>query len=138
MVFGTFDILHKGHLDFFRQALKLAKNPYLIVSVARDVNVKKIKGHPPEADESERVWGVRKMLGEVNIKAKVVMGAKTHYIGHILKIRPDIIALGYDQKAYTKGLAKALKERGLNVKVRRMKAFQPNKYKTSLYKRKML
>ena len=43
MAFGTFDILHAGHLNFFKQARKLSKYPFLIVSVARDVNVKKIK-----------------------------------------------------------------------------------------------
>ena len=41
MVFGTFDGLHEGHLDFFRQAREYGD--YLIVAVARDVNVKKIK-----------------------------------------------------------------------------------------------
>ena len=44
MVFGTFDGIHRGHLHFFKQARGLVKNPYLIVSVARDVNVKRIKG----------------------------------------------------------------------------------------------
>ena len=39
MVFGTFDGLHKGHINFFQQAVKLAKNSYLIVSIARDKNV---------------------------------------------------------------------------------------------------
>ncbi|HEY4500387.1 MAG TPA: adenylyltransferase/cytidyltransferase family protein, partial [Candidatus Paceibacterota bacterium] len=42
MVFGTFDILHPGHLYFLRAAKKLGD--YLIVSLARDVNVRKIKG----------------------------------------------------------------------------------------------
>ena len=44
MVFGTFDGVHKGHINFFKQARVLSKNPYLIVSIARDKNVKKIKG----------------------------------------------------------------------------------------------
>ena len=43
MVFGTFDGLHEGHLDFFKQARQLSKNPFLIVSIARDKNVKIIK-----------------------------------------------------------------------------------------------
>ena len=34
MVFGTFDMIHAGHEDLFRQARALAKEPYLIVSVA--------------------------------------------------------------------------------------------------------
>ena len=36
MVFGTFDIIHAGHEDLFRQARALAEDPHLIVSVARD------------------------------------------------------------------------------------------------------
>ena len=39
IVFGTFDILHQGHLDFFRQAKQYGD--YLIVAVAHDENVKK-------------------------------------------------------------------------------------------------
>ena len=39
MVFGTFDGLHKGHLNFFKQAKNFAENSFLIVSVARDKNV---------------------------------------------------------------------------------------------------
>ena len=54
MVFGTFDGLHKGHLDFFRQAKNFIKNSYLIVSIARDKNVKKIKGDMPLLREKER------------------------------------------------------------------------------------
>ena len=41
MVFGTFDGLHKGHLNFFKQAKKLAQKSFLIVSIARDLNVLK-------------------------------------------------------------------------------------------------
>jgi len=47
MVFGTFDGLHKGHLNFFWQARKLAVDSFLVVSIARDKNVIKIKGKSP-------------------------------------------------------------------------------------------
>lgn len=60
MVFGTFDILHKGHINFFKQARKLAKKPYLIVSVARDINVKKIKGHKTINNEKYRLLKISK------------------------------------------------------------------------------
>ena len=59
MAFGTFDLLHKGHLDFFKQARLIAKRPYLIVSVARDVNVKRIKGRPPSFTQSQRLKKVK-------------------------------------------------------------------------------
>ncbi len=134
MVFGTFDILHKGHLNFFKQARKLSSNPFLIVSLARDVNVKKIKKSKPLNSEKVRLTKIKKSLG-VN---RAVLGSVDNYIGHILKEKPQIIALGYDQKAYTAGLAKLLKERGLIVKIRRLKPFKPAKYKSSLFKQNML
>ena len=63
MVFGTFDILHKGHLDFFRQARSLSKNPFLIVSVARDANVKKVKGRFPQNNERLRQKKIKAVKG---------------------------------------------------------------------------
>ena len=55
LVFGTFDGLHEGHLNFFKQARGLAQQAFLIVSVARDENVFKIKGAYPVRQEKERI-----------------------------------------------------------------------------------
>ena len=55
MVFGTFDMLHEGHEDFFRQARAVAREPYLIVSVARDEAGARVKGARPERGERERL-----------------------------------------------------------------------------------
>src|SRR5882724_4489406 len=96
MVFGTFDILHEGHLNFFKQARKLVKNPYLIVSIARDVNVKKIKLKKTSHSEKQRLSFVKKS----DLVDKAVLGGKTNYLKHIIKEKPNIIALGYDQVAY--------------------------------------
>ena len=41
LVFGTYDIFHKGHEYFLKESKK--KGDYLIVVVARDSTVKKIK-----------------------------------------------------------------------------------------------
>lgn len=128
MVFGTFDIFHKGHESFLKQARKLSKNPFLIVSIARDVNVKKIKGAKPVSSDLKRKTGVVKS----NLADKVVLGGVNNYLNHIVKEKPEIIGLGYDQKAYTKNLKQALKEKGLNVKVVWLKPHKPHIYKTSL------
>ena len=61
MVFGTFDGLHKGHISFFKQAKNLIKNSFLIVSIARDKNVIKIKGKEPKLSENERLILVKNM-----------------------------------------------------------------------------
>jgi FAD synthetase len=131
MLFGTFDILHKGHLNFFKQARGLAKNPYLIVSVARDVNVQKIKGRKPLFNEKRRLKTIKKS----KLVDKAVLGSLKGYLGHIIQQRPSIIALGYDQKAYIQGLKQKLSAGGLRVKVIRLKAFKPKIYKSSLAKR---
>ena len=59
MVFGTFDLLHKGHLNFFKQASEFGNN--LIVVVARGETVNKVKGKFPDNDENKRVEEIRKI-----------------------------------------------------------------------------
>jgi FAD synthetase len=132
MIFGTFDFLHKGHLHFFSQARKLAKNPYIIVSVARDVNVKKIKGKNPIHSEKSRAQAVRKSP----LVDKVVLGGVETFLPHILKEKPQIIALGYDQRNYTENLKEKLLKKGLVVVVKRLKPHKPHVYKSSLLKAK--
>ncbi len=128
MIFGTFDMVHKGHENLFMQARALAKDPFLIVSIARDKNVIKIKGKPPANSESAR----KKMIKDNQLVDKVVLGGINDHIPHIIIEKPDIIALGYDQRAYVRGLKSQLESSGLITKVIRLKPFKPEKYKTSL------
>lgn len=130
MVFGTFDIVHKGHEHFFKQARALALNPFLVVSLAREVNVVKIKGKKPKNSEQQR----KKQLELVTSVDKVVLGGVRKYLPHILKENPAIIALGYDQTAYVNTLKEDLKLAGQKTKVVRLKPYKPNLYKTSLLK----
>ena len=131
MIFGTFDGVHKGHLNLFRQARALAKKPYLVVSVARDINVKKIKNHKPYFTEKERMILVKKS----KLVDKVVLAGKTKYLAHILKEKPQIIALGYDQKAYVAELKKDLKNKGILIKIIRLKPYKEHIYKNHLLKK---
>jgi FAD synthetase len=131
LVFGTFDMIHAGHRNFFKQARSLAKNPQLIVSVARDKNVARIKGRAPRNSEQQRLAQV----GCVPEVDRVVLGGVRHHLPHIVRLKPDIIALGYDQRAYVAGLRRDLAAAGLTPKVVRLKAYQPDKYKTSLIRK---
>ncbi|MCL5775019.1 MAG: adenylyltransferase/cytidyltransferase family protein [Patescibacteria group bacterium] len=134
MVFGTFDMVHEGHVNFFKQARALASNPFLIVSVARDVNVARIKGKTPLVPERLR----RKNLALVPLVDKAVLGGKHKYFFHIKRQRPDVIALGYDQKAYVKELLRDIKTAGMKTKVIRLRAYKAQVYKSSLIKKNML
>ena len=131
MVFGVFDGLHPGHLNFFHQARRLSERPYLVVSLARDVNVVKLKGRRPKLGERKRKANLEKS----KLAQRVVLGGIKNHLAHILKVRPDIIALGYDQKFYVKNLKRDLKNKGLSVKVVRLKPYKKNIYKNSLLKR---
>jgi len=128
MVFGTFDGLHKGHLNFLKQAKNFIKNSFLIVSIARDKNVFKIKGEYPNLSERERMALVKKC----KLVDQVVLGGLKDHIPHIARIHPEVIALGYDQKAYVKDLKKDLKNKGILVKVVRLKPYKEHIYKNHL------
>lgn len=130
MVFGTFDGLHKGHLNFFKQAKSLMKDSFLIVSIARDKNVNKIKGRPSFLNEKKRFLLVR----NCSLVDKVVLSGIKDHLSHIIKENPDIVALGYDQKAYVKNLKKDLKNKGILVKIVRLKPYKKEIYKNHLLK----
>ena len=128
MVFGTFDGLHRGHINFLKQAKKLSSESFLVVSVARDQNVIKIKGVPVSLNEKKRKILVQKC----KLADKVILSGIKNHIPHIVKEKPDIIALGYDQKAYVKNLKKDLKNKGLSVKIVRLKSYREKIYKNHL------
>src|SRR3989338_4107670 len=128
MVFGTFDMVHEGHVDFFRQARALAQDPYLIVSVAREPVVTRIKGAKPRRSEKER----HALLSRNTLVDEVILGQEDGYIEHIADARPDIIALGYDEAGeFVDRLERDLTDAGVKAKVVRLQAFQPEKYKSS-------
>lgn len=132
MVFGTFDGVHKGHIDFFKQARGLSSKPFLIVSIARDKNVIKIKKDKTDFSEKERM----NLVKECKLVDKVVLSGSGDHIPHILKEKPSIIALGYDQKAYVKNLKKDLENKGILVKIKRLKPYKEHIYKNHLLKLK--
>lgn len=132
MVFGTFDKLHEGHLNFFRQARNLRQFPFLIVSIGRDRNVRKIKGKYPIFNERERAILVKKC----GLADKVVLSGIGNHIPHIVKERPEIIALGYDQKEYVHNLKKDLKNKGVSVKIVRLQPYKAKIYKNHLLNKK--
>lgn len=128
MVFGTFDMVHQGHESLFLQARALAAHPYLIVSVARDASVARIKGMAPRTSEQER----RAVVARHPLVDECVLGDAEGYLPHIAAAKPDIIALGYDQEGeYVDRLEADLRAAGLATRIVRLTAFQPETYKTS-------
>jgi FAD synthetase len=84
--------------------------------------------------EKERVDAIRR----IDLVDKVVLGDQAGYIKHIKRIAPDIIALGYDQKAYTESLAEDLTKAGLTTKIVRIRGHKVHIYKSSLLKKQRI
>jgi FAD synthetase len=126
MVFGTFDIFHKGHENFLKQARR--KGDFVIVVVARDKTVLDVKKKKSANSEQKRL----RILKNSGLADKVILGSLSDKYLTIKKYKPDVICLGYDQKAFIANLTKKLKEFGLDkTTIMRLKSYYPNKYKSS-------
>jgi len=112
---GVFDIIHIGHAHFLNAAKEYGDE--LVVIVANDDTVRRMKGEPILSDKMRA--DVVSYLKPVN---QVVIGRTGNMLDIIVEeIKPDIIALGYDQRLFTrKELEKQLFDRGLSVKVIRL------------------
>lgn len=124
MAFGTFDLLHKGHLYFLGKASNYGK---LYVVIARDKTVRKIKGKKPQNNEKTRLGNISKLP----FVCKAFLGSLHDRYKIIEKIMPQIICLGYDQKIAVAKLKSELRRRNINSKIIRLKAYKPSIYKTS-------
>lgn len=133
LAFGTFDLLHAGHLHVLMQAKALGDE--LVVVVARDSTVEKLKGKRPLFGQTHRLALVaalkpvdRAVLGHDYFANKAQI---------VKEVQPDIIALGYDQYSDTRKLRQELKKAGWKGKIVRLKAFRPEKLKSGKLKLKL-
>lgn len=130
MVFGTFDIIHPGHLNLFEQAKEAAgPDSRLVVVVARDMNAKKAKGIFPLNNENIRLSNVKKK----GAADEVILGELGDMFKVIERTNPDIICLGYDQKV-SRDFEPELRKRGIKAEIKRMKPYKSNAYKSSILK----
>lgn len=121
LVFGTYDKFHPGHEYFLTEAKKYGD--YLTVVIARDKNVEALKGKLPRDDELVRQANVAK-FSAVN---KAILGLENFSKRHTIidQVKPDIICLGYDQ-------APDFQPPSTDIKIIRVNAYHPEKYKSSL------
>ncbi|MBD3311730.1 MAG: adenylyltransferase/cytidyltransferase family protein [Candidatus Magasanikbacteria bacterium] len=129
LLFGTFDVVHAGHIHMFKEAKEYADR--LIVAVARDVNVEKIKSVGALHDEKERV----DFLKHIDLIDRAVLGYKNDPYKIISEVKPDIIGLGYDQKVFVDKLADAITEMNLKIQIVRLQPYQKDRFKSSKIKK---
>ena len=129
MAFGSFDVLHPGHLYFLNQAK--SKGDKLVVVLALDKTIEKVKGEKPKYNERQRLEHVKDMP----MVDKAVLGYETDPYEIIEEINPDVICLGYDQDSYSENLKEKLAEREMQPQIIRLGPYKEEIYKSSKLKK---
>jgi FAD synthetase len=139
---GTFDLLHLGHVKYLEEAKKAGgKNAKLVVIVARDKTVEKRKGRKPVMPEDHR----KALVESLKVVDEAILGYEDFDMAKVVEeIKPDIIAVGYDQDKIESHVRKTLAQKGLNIQVVKIRKFgkpelnssiKIKKKVTELYKR---
>ena len=130
MCFGSFDVLHPGHLYYLREAKRYGDK--LIVIIAKDNNFRKFKDKEPKYNEKERLEHIKE-LPYVN---KAVLGNEEDILEVVEEYNPDIICLGYDQETISmQELKEQLSKRGIKADIIRIGAYRGDIYKSSKLKK---
>ena len=122
-------MLHLGHVKFLEEAKKAGgKDAELIVIIARDNTVQQTKGRKPIMPENQR----RALVESLKVVDDAVLGFEDFDIGNVIeRIKPDVIALGYDQADMEKQVHDYIDEHKLNVKVVRVGKFEEDELDSS-------
>jgi len=117
---GVFDIIHPGHIHTLRAAKALGN--VLVVVIATDKTAQKMKNRIPLHNMELRKDLVRSL--------SMVDFAVVGYEGDIFKsvelIKPNIIALGYDQVHQEKFIIDGCKKIGIGVSIARLQSPIPD------------
>ena len=126
---GVFDLLHLGHVKFLEEAKKFGgKDAELVVIIARDSTVETTKGTKPIMSENQR----RALVESLKVVDEAVLGFEELDLGEVIeRVKPDIIALGYDQVDMEKGVQKYVVNHKLNMKVVRIGKFEEDELDSS-------
>jgi len=126
---GVFDLLHLGHVKFLEEAKKAGgKDAELIIIIARDSTVEKNKGRKPIISENQR----RALVESLKVVDEAVLGFENFDLGEVIeRVKPDVIALGYDQTDMKKDVKEYVKKHRLNTKVIRIGKFEEDELDSS-------
>ena len=117
MATGTFDLIHLGHIFFLKEAKKLGDK--LAVVVATDSTVRRFK-HEPVNPEEIRL----NLIKELKVVDEAYLGHEDDMYEIVEEIKPDIIALGFDQLHDEDKIKSELKKRKIEIKVVRLPEYK--------------
>lgn len=126
---GTFDLLHLGHVKYLEEAKRAGgRNAELIVIVARDGTVEQRRGTKPIMSENQR----RALVDSLKVVDEAILGYEDFDIGKVVeKIKPDVIALGYDRGDVEQAVRSYVEEKGLMINVVKIGKFEEEELNSS-------
>lgn len=120
MATGTFDIIHPGHAFYLEEAKKLGgPDAQLFVVIATDKTVEKHK-RVPIMSQNQRA----EMISKLRVVDEVFVGDENDPFKIVKEKRPDIIAIGPDQKFSPDKLQKQLEDEGISSRVVRIEDYK--------------
>ena len=115
LVGGVFDLIHPGHIHTLKAAK--AEGDVLVVVVARQSTAQRIKRNRKiYHDEKLR----KDLVTSLNFVDLALIGKEGTLYDTVEYVKPNVIALGYDQAHSEKDIAENCKKRNLNVQVIRL------------------
>jgi len=116
---GVFDIIHPGHIYTLNSAKSLGDT--LVVVVATDKTAEKMKKRTPLHNQDQR----KNLVESLSMVDLCLIGDDEDIFQTVKKVKPEIIALGYDQVHQEKFITDGCHKLNLNVKVARLQSPNP-------------
>ena len=113
---GVFDIIHPGHIHTLNSAKALGD--VLIVVVATDKTAQKMKKRIPLHNQKLR----RELVDSLLMVDLCVVGSEEDIFKTVDLVRPEVIALGYDQVHQEKFIIDGCRKLNLDIKVARLQS----------------
>jgi len=113
---GVFDIIHPGHIHTLNAARNLGD--VLVVVIATDKTAEKMKKRLPLHTQDQR----KMLVDALSVVDLSVVGHEDNIFKTVELIRPEIIALGYDQVHQEKFITEGCKKINLDITVARLQS----------------
>jgi len=126
---GVFDIIHPGHIHTLTAAKALGD--VLVVAIATDKTAQKMKKMSPLHDQKLRC----ELVSSLSMVDEAIVGHEEDIFETVKEVKPDIIALGYDQIHQEKFISDGCKRLSLDVKIVRLQSPIPKLSSSEIEKR---
>jgi glycerol-3-phosphate cytidylyltransferase/FAD synthetase len=125
---GVFDIIHPGHIHTLNAAKELGD--VLVVVVATDNTAVKMKKRRPLHVQEQR----QELVNSLSIVDLCLIGQEDDIFKTVNHVKPQIIALGYDQVHQEKFITEGCKKIELDAKVARLQSPIPESSSSKIQK----